>query len=71
MGNPDLSSYTISPDRRRAFADYTALLRHAGKSKKDAAEIMKGFKDSWWYYYHFIEPKDMDLKGNLLEYQSH
>ncbi len=70
-GNQDFSGYTISPDRRKAFADYNALLRHAGKNRKGAAETMKDFKDTWWYYCHFIEPKDMDAKGNLLEYQSH
>lgn len=71
MGNPDLSETMVSVERRKAFADYNALLRHAGKNKKEAAEIMKGFKDTWWYYCHFVETKDMDVKGNLLEYQSH
>lgn len=71
MGNQDLANYTISADRRKAFADYNALLRHAGKHKKEAAEIMKSFKDSWWYYNHFVEPQAMDMKGNQIEYQSH
>lgn len=71
MGNPDLSESLVGAERRKAFADYNALLRHTGKNKKEAAEMMKGFKDTWWYYYHFIEPKDMDMKGNLMEYQSH
>lgn len=71
MGNPNLSNYTVSLDRRKAFADYNALLRHAGKNKKEAAGLMKDFKDTWWYYCHFIEPHAIDIKGNVLEYQSH
>ena len=71
MGKTDLSHYPISQDRRGAFADYNALIRHASKNKKEAAELMKRFKDTWWYYFHFIDPKNMDMKGNLLEYQSH
>lgn len=68
MGNSKIeNNYTISPERRKLFLDYTALQRTCGKDKESAKVILKEFKNTWWYYFHFGEQKIMDVQGNLLE----
>lgn len=60
-------NYTISPERRKLFGDFNALMNTCGKNKESAKIVMKGFKNTWWYYFRFGEQKMMDMQGNLLE----
>lgn len=72
MGNQSVAGYPVSAERRKAYQDYNALFRNYSKNKSTAMAVMKDFKNTWWYYCHFVEPKLMDMQGNTLgEYQSH
>lgn len=68
VGNRDVTgkSYPFDPEVTRRFEDYNALYRTVAKNKEQAREIMKDFKDTWWYYFHFTEPKLMDEKGHVM-----
>lgn len=69
VDNPVLreKGYQIDADILKRFEDYNAFYRTTNKNKLQAPEIMKNFKDTWWYYYHFTKTKIMDEKGHVME----
>lgn len=59
--------YLVDPEVNKKFLDYSALYRTYGKNKQQAQTLMKEFKNTWWYYFHFAEPRTMDLQGHMLD----
>lgn len=60
--------YTIDPQINKSFSNYNALFRNASKNKQQAKELMKAFKDTWWYYSHFVEPRKINERGQISSY---
>lgn len=56
----------IDADILKRFEDYNAFYRTANKNKQQASELMKNFKDTWWYYFHFTDTRLMDEKGHVV-----
>lgn len=56
----------IDADILKRFEDYNAFYRTANKNKQQASELMKNFKDTWWYYFHFTDPRLIDEKGHVV-----
>lgn len=59
--------YSIDPEINKRFLDYNVLYRTYGKNKQQARKMMKEFRNTWWYYFHFVQPRAVDMKGHLLE----
>lgn len=60
-------NYIFTPAQRKVFEEYNALYSNCSKDKKNAPVIMRKFKNTWWYYCHFVEPDLMDQKGYIWE----
>ena len=61
------NKYTIDPKTSNRFATYNAIFQTTS-NKQQAKELMKSFKNTWWYYNHFVEQIKIDPKGNMSSY---
>lgn len=60
-------NYSIRPETREAFQSYNTLYKNYRKNAKQ----MGKFRNTWWYYCHFITMKSMDEQGYLKDRQAH
>lgn len=59
-------NYQLDPDIRQKFQEYNDLYRICQKNKLEARQLMKEFRHTWWYYFHFTTPYPMDQQGHAV-----
>lgn len=61
-------NYPIDPQVRQRFREYSSLYQICKSKKLEAPQMMKEYKHTWWYYFHFITPKPMDQQGHVMPF---
>ncbi len=61
-------NYPIDPEVRQRFREYSSLYQICKSQKLEAPQMMKEYKNTWWYYFHFITPKPMDQQGHVMPF---
>ncbi len=59
-------NYPIDPDVRQRFSEYNSLYQICKSKKLEAPQMMKEYKNTWWYYFHFITPEPIDPQGHVM-----
>lgn len=58
-------TYDIDPAVTANYQEYVKKVRTTGQSKKQAREIMSGFKDTLWYYLHLVDAAKVNQSGEI------
>jgi hypothetical protein len=53
----DTGHYTVSQETHQRFRAYSELMmKYRNKMKQGESEFRQGYKDTYWYYIHFVSP---------------
>lgn len=61
-------SYPIDPEIRQRFKEYSSLYQMYKGSKQKEPQMMNGYRQTWWYYLHFVNPRPVDQLGHVIPF---
>lgn len=72
LGREDVveKNYGFTSESMEVYQNFNVLFSVCDKNKERAKKDMQQFRNTWWYYFHFVEMKPMDEQGHLLDLRS-
>ncbi len=59
-------NWGVSVESARAYSDYMTIFQRYQGNKEEAKKMLWRFKNTYWYYLHFVSPRIADVKGHEL-----
>lgn len=59
-------NYKLDADIRQKFQEYNELYQICKKNNLQPEQLMKEYKQTWWYYFHFVKPYPLDQQGHVM-----